>query len=251
MGANVEFLGLAVAIVIVGVLIGSIGIGGVLLVPILAYLGDVPVHVAIASCNFSYLFSGLVGAAIYARKGSISWRMGLWLGLGAMPAAYLGAVILSLLSTRILEAIIAFLIVFAGINAILRPSDSSLERAGLRPGALVAIGAVVGLGSTVSGTGGPLILVPLLTWLRFPVLVAIGLSQIIQVPIAVLATMGNLIHGQIDFMLGAVLAALLMLGAVGGAHLSHRVPSSLLKRVVAWVLIGVGAMILARLIWGF
>jgi uncharacterized membrane protein YfcA len=52
---------------LVGVLIGCIGIGGVLLVPSLVYIGGMDVHIAIASCMFSYLFSGAIGAFEFAR----------------------------------------------------------------------------------------------------------------------------------------------------------------------------------------
>ena len=77
--------------VFVGALIGGIGIGGVFLVPILTYIFDVEVHMAIAAAMFSYLFSGLIGTSIYARKRSINWNMALWLFAGAMPAAFMGA----------------------------------------------------------------------------------------------------------------------------------------------------------------
>ena len=250
MATALGVLGLALAVLCVGVLIGATGIGGVLLVPILAYLGNVPVHLAIASCNFSYLFTGLVGAALYARKGSISWGMCLWLSVGAMPGAYFGAFALAQLPAFALEAIIALLIVFSGINAIVRARGRAAPRATLAPAFLVGIGAVVGAGSAVSGTGGPLVLVPILVWLELPVLVVIGLGQIIMVPIALLATAGNLIHGRIDFVLGGILAAIMMVGAFAGADISHRVPADLLKRALAVILIGVGALILARLGFG-
>jgi uncharacterized membrane protein YfcA len=240
-------VGLAGAVLFVGVLIGATGIGGVLLVPTLTYLGDVPVHLAIASCNFSYLFTGLVGTALYARKGSISWGMGLWLAAGAMPGAYLGAFTLPYLSGGALLALIALLIVFSGINAVVRGEGRAAGRETLGARALVAIGAVVGIGSALSGTGGPLVLVPILLWLEMPAIVAIGLSQTVMVPIALFATAGNLVHGRVDFVLGGALAAIMMIGAFAGADISHRLPAGLLKRVVAFLLIGVGALMLIRL----
>ncbi|MEK7245859.1 MAG: sulfite exporter TauE/SafE family protein, partial [Pseudomonadota bacterium] len=183
----------------------------------------------------------------HARKGSISWGMCLWLSVGAMPGAYLGAFALAHLPAFALEAIIALLIVFSGINAIVRARGRAAPRATLAPALLVGIGAVVGAGSAVSGTGGPLVLVPILVWLELPVLVVIGLGQIIMVPIALLATAGNLVHGRIDFVLGGILAAILTVGAIGGADISHRLAADLLKRAVAVILIAVGALILVRL----
>ena len=90
-----EYVYLVPIILLVGILIGSIGIGGVLLVPALTLLAGIEIHVAIAACMLSYAFSGAVGAWIFAKHGSIRWETGLWLCLGAMPGAYTGAFVVS------------------------------------------------------------------------------------------------------------------------------------------------------------
>src|SRR5690606_17428119 len=56
-----------------GALIGCVGIGGVIIVPALVYLLDVPIHVAIAAAMFAFLLSGVVGTAVFARNRSIRW----------------------------------------------------------------------------------------------------------------------------------------------------------------------------------
>ena len=43
-------------------------------------------------------------------------------------------------------------------------------------------------------------------------LVAVGLSQAIQLPVAIAATVGNVIYGELDWLLAGVLAAALMVG---------------------------------------
>jgi len=45
---------------------------------------------------------------------------------------------------------------------------------------LTGVGFVVGVGSALTGTGGPTLLLPLLVWLRVPMLTAVGLAQAIQ-----------------------------------------------------------------------
>ncbi len=139
----VTFLPFAFLALLVGVFIGCVGIGGVLLVPGLVYLVGMEVQVAIATCMLSYLFSGAVGAVEYARRGSIQWSMALWLCVGAMPGAYLGAATVSVLSARWLEAIIAALVLFSGIYA-LRQRTPDVAR-GVVPGAagLGVVGARV------------------------------------------------------------------------------------------------------------
>lgn len=247
MSAVIGLLPLGVIVLLVGVFIGAIGIGGVLLVPTLTYLGGFGVHIAVASCNLSYLFTGLVGGVLYARKGSIRWPMAGSLVAGAMPGAYLGAATLSLLPGTAIELIIGALIIFAGVHALAKSAGDAPIRESLSNPQLAAIGFVTGFGSALTGTGGPLILVPIMVWLELPVLTAIGLSQVIQVPIALLATIGNLVHGKLDVWLGVGLAVVLMAGAAVGAHIAHRVSAQLLKRIVAVTLIGVGGLIVVRI----
>jgi uncharacterized membrane protein YfcA len=234
--------------IFVGVLIGGIGIGGVLLVPMLTYVFGLGVHEAIGAAMFSYLFSGIVGVTIYARRRSINWTMALWLFAGATPAAFAGAVLSSAIPARGLEFIIAILVLFAGVNALVTGGEDMLEGRKLGGPALIGIGAVTGIGSALSGTGGPLILVPLLIWLKVPVLTAVGLSQAVQLPIAALGTTGNVFYGSVDMVVGGILALALMAGASIGARLAHSVSRATLRHVVAWVLVVVGIFILARVL---
>lgn len=234
--------------VFVGVLIGGVGIGGVLLVPMLTYIFTIDVHVAITAAMFSYMFSGLVGSIIYARRGSINWPMALWLFAGATPAAFAGALASTVVPARSLEFLIAFLIVLAGINALRSPDEDACREGPQKPAQLIAIGAVTGFGSALTGTGGPLVLVPLLVWLKVPVLTAIGLSQAIQLPIAALATVSNSIYASVDMVIGGVIALALMIGAAIGARLAHTLSQATLRTVVAWVLVAVGLFIIGRIL---
>ncbi|MDH3379921.1 MAG: sulfite exporter TauE/SafE family protein [Gammaproteobacteria bacterium] len=233
--------------VLVGLLIGMMGVGGVLLVPSLAYLGGVPVHTAIVACMASYTISGIAGAMAYARRGSIRWDMALWVCGGAVPGAYLGAILAAALPAEALELIIAALIVFAGIDVLRDKESRSADPVQLSTVRLLAVGAITGIGSAMSGTGGPLLLVPLLLWMNVPILTAIGLSQVIQVPIALMATAGNVYHSEVNFVLAAGIAALMITGVIVGARVAHRLPTAVLKRTISLVLIVVGAAIVVRL----
>ena len=237
--------------VFVGIFIGGIGIGGVLLVPMLTFGFGLSVHEAIGAAMFSYIFSGLVGAALYARRRSIKWTMALWLFAGAIPAAFAGAVLSSVIPARGLEFIIAVLIIFAGANAIMTSSEERRDDQTLGGPALVGIGAVTGVGSALSGTGGPLVLVPILVWLKVPVLTAIGLSQAVLLPIAALATAGNFLYGSVNMTIGITLAVSLMAGAAIGARIAHAVSGVTLKNIVAWVLVAVGFFMAIRVARGW
>ena len=82
------------------------------------------------------------------------------------------------------------------------------------------IGLFVGLGSALTGTGGPVLLIPILLWLNFPLLAVVGLAQGIQIPIALSASTGNYIFSGIDFVLAGILSILLGIGVDVVIHLA-------------------------------
>ncbi len=193
----------------------------------------------------AYILSGLVASAVFARHKSIHWRMAIWLCIGATPAAFAGAWAVSVLNPRLLEACLGLLTFLSGVNSLKTPRIADTPHT-VPDKALLAVGAATGFLSSVSGTGGPLVLVPILISMSVPVLTAVGLSQAIQVPIAITATFGNVLYGKLDLVLGGVLAASLTVGSWYGAKLAHRVPRATLRDVVSAVLVVIGTFILAR-----
>jgi uncharacterized membrane protein YfcA len=238
--------GILTIALVAGTLIGCIGIGGVLLVPALVYLAHVPIHSAIAAAMFSYLFSGAAATWVFARKGAIDWASSGWLAAGAVPAAFAGAFAAAFVRPGLLELLIAAFVILAGVRA-LQPGGTMRTATSLSAAALAAVGAFVGFGSAMTGTGGPLLLVPLLVWLRVPILTTVGLSQAIQLPIAALATAANVMSGQLDLRLGAVLSVALLCGSLAGARLAHVVSTQFLTRLVAVLMLATGILIILRL----
>jgi len=237
---------LLIAVVfLVGALIGAVGIGGVLLVPALKYLGDIPLHTAIPACMMAYAATGIVGTIMFSRAGSISWPMIKQVCIGAIPGAFLGAVLLPWLSSAVLTLIIGLLVMSSGLNALRQSNEVSARQ--VSAVALILIGLITGIGSSLTGTGGPLILIPILIWRGVPVLTAIGLSQAIQIPISLMATLGNYLYGELDIALGLILAVTMVGGTLLGAYFTHKLPLPLIKKSVAALLICVGGMMLYSL----
>ena len=232
--------------VFVGGLIGCVGIGGVLLVPILTYIFNIDIHIAIAAAMFSYIFSGIVGTVVYAKKGSIKWPQTIWLIIGAAPAAFLGAKITLSIPGQYLEFLIALFVVAAGINAMRNQNSNEGNINITNPYALLAIGVVTGIGSALTGTGGPLLIVPIMIYLKVAAHTAIGFSQAIQLPIASLATIGNFLYGSVDLLVGSVVASGIIIGSMFGAKLAHLVTPIIMKRILALVLVTVGLIMICR-----
>ena len=232
----------------VGVLIGCVGIGGVLLVPFLTYILDFSIHLSIAAAMFGYIFIGVVGAILYARHGSIEWSKAIWMVLGAMPAAYFGSFLVSIIPESGLELIICILVLFAGLNALRRDTAVTDERKISNPVALLTIGSITGAGSALTGTGGPLIAVPILVSLKVSGHAAVGFSQAVQAPLATLATIGNFFYGAVNVSVGSTVAAGLVVGGYFGAKLALTLKPETMSTLVARVLVIVGLVLLGKLL---
>jgi uncharacterized protein len=239
-------LTLGVAGMIIGIAIGSTGIGGVLLVPFLIYALGMPAAIAVALALWAFLWSGLVAAGLYARHGSIAWGEAAWLSLAAIPGAYLGTHALGLIPPMVLEFLIAALIIAGAVNALRAPPSEAVLARPPSVTVLLLLGAVTGIGSALLGASGALILVPLLVALRQPVLPSIGLGQAIQVPIALVASLANWLAGRIDVAEGLMLAAALSLGIAVGTPLAHALPQRALGRLLAITMLGAAAAMVLR-----
>lgn len=240
---------LAAVAVAVGFFIGSVGVGGVLLIPALALLGGLEIHRASATALFTFLFTGLLGTWLFYRRGSMDWRMTAPVCAGSVVFSYVGAMLNSWIEPRPLALIIASIIVFAGLYVLLPARRESGFRGTRGPAAqalLACVGAAAGLGSGLSGAGGALFSVPMMIALGFVPLAAIGTSQVLQIVVALSGTLGNLQFGSLDFRTAAWVSAFSLAGVALGARAAHAVSVAVLRRMAAGLCIAVGLFMLAR-----
>src|SRR5882724_1422887 len=153
-------LNLAVPSIVIGFLIGFGGIGGVLLAPALSVIGGLPIQQAIRICMWVYVVSGVVGTAMFLRNNYIRGRMLLALTAGVCPSALAGAFALNWIGAPHLEILMAVVIFTSGLFTLNRLHFVGSGQASLNETGLVAIGLVTGFGSSLTGTGGALILIP-------------------------------------------------------------------------------------------
>jgi uncharacterized protein len=238
-----------VAALVVGILIGCVGIGGVLLTPALVYVGGLGFHLAAATSMWAFLFAGAAGTSIYSRRGSVDWRLTAWLGAGVVPTAFAGAWANAALPEGVLMALLATLMVVTGADALLRGQVVEQEVHRFGATALLAVGAFVGFGSALTGTGGAVLLVPILLLLRAPVLASVGAAQAVALPVVVFSTAGYVLYGSVDFVLGTAVGLVAALGVVVGARIAHAARAAVLRRVVATALLCAGLLIAAQTVW--
>lgn len=227
---------------LIGSLIGATGIGGLFLPPSIHVIAGVPIQTAVPASVATFALTGVAGTTIYLRKASIAWRELLPLAAGAGPAAFVGSLLLAQVPGASIQGAIAVLAVISGIAGACDIRWRTREA--YKPGALFLFvtGCLVGLLSALTGTGGPLVLLPILLLLGLPALQSVGLAQAIQIPIGLLATTGNVLLGSLDGSLIVPVAVAVVVGSIAGALSAHRLPTRLLKMSLGVVMAVAGAL---------
>ena len=237
---------------IAGLLIGAAGIGGVILVPLLVYFADIDIHTSIAASVAAFFVSGLVGTITYSKRGVIRWLDFVAVSIGALPGALLGAYVLPKIESYFLTLFIALVLMVSAVKQFTgtKSNNPSRPTQNIPKYQLALVGLVTGFLSVLSGTGGPLVLLPLLNLLSMPLITAIGLSQVIQLPIATFASIGNAVNSLIDWELVMVLSFGLAFGSLIGAKGSERFPIAHIKMLVSILLFLSGAYMVISLLFG-
>src|SRR5690554_6039336 len=101
---------------VTGALIGAVGVGGVLIAPLLVLLAGFDVHEAVAVASFSFIFTGVVGALSYSGRGNVNWRAATWVAVGVVPAALIGALVNSWVPGTVLTVLICILVGASGVR---------------------------------------------------------------------------------------------------------------------------------------
>jgi uncharacterized membrane protein YfcA len=239
-----SFVGLALTL-LAGALIGATGIGGVLVVPILVAVEGLDLSHAIAASAIAFAFPGLL-ALWRLRRHPVPQDGGPPLPfkpliLGALPGALLGAMWVHQAQPRLLLGILGCVALASGVRGfVLRAGSATQTPVTLSTLGACALGAGVGVGSGLTGTGGPVLLVPLLLVLRQPLPATIMAAQAIQLPIALSAGLAHWGVGAIDGTLALVLGLCLLLGFLWGQWAARRVAMRRLQDLVNLLLVCTG-----------
>lgn len=256
-------LGLALAGLFVGVVVGLTGMGGgALMTPVLVLFFGIQPLAAVSSDLVTSAFMKPVGSWVHLRIGTVDLRMAGLLMLGSVPSAFAGVFVLrafgdgEAVQNGVQRALGIALLVAAGSLAykayLAMRERAERHRTGrdaetptgapdvtLRPVATVLVGVVGGLvvGMTSVGSGS-LIIIALLA--LYPALSAnqlVGTDLVQAVPLVASAALGHYFFG--DFHLSV--AASLLVGAVPGCYLgarwSSRAPGGVIRRALALVLV--------------
>lgn len=251
-------IGLIVAGLFVGFVVGLTGVGGgSLMTPILLYFG-IPPTTAVGTDLLYAAFTKMGGVFVHHKKNTINWKITGWLSLGSVPAALLTLWILHSIKTDItaLNAIIKYslgwALLFTSVAVLFKKklmtfsqkhagdkfhSESKTQNV-LTVAIGVMLGATVTLTSIGAGALGTVTLFFLYPLLPTPKLVGTEIAH--AVPLTLVAGLGHATMGNLDLgLLGQLLIGSLP-GIVLGSLLSGKVPDLLLRNAIAVMLFFVG-----------
>ena len=232
---------------LVGLLVGCVGIGGIILIPAMTLLLSMSSHVAMGTALFSFIFSSLLGVALYIRRGRVDWKTAIPLCLGGVPFAYAGAVCKAYTAAPYLNLLLGCLMLVAG-GLVFRPVQGR-ERAFMREGTpwrarcLFLIGAGTSFICAMTGAGGPVLSIPIMLALGCPAVSTVGAGLVFSVVVAVSGSFGNIQHQAVDWFAGGWLTLVQMVGIAMGSALVDRLNAGMLRRLAAWLCLISGSYI--------
>ncbi|MEE4299596.1 MAG: sulfite exporter TauE/SafE family protein [Pseudomonadales bacterium] len=241
----------------VGFAIGVTGVGGGSLMTPLLLLFGFPLHVAIGTDLLYAAVTKAGGMAAHARQRSVDWHLVTLLALGSIPASVLTVWALHDLFgapdayAPLLTTALGAMLMLTALSILLRdrlqalaPAQSRVrarldEHAGLLTLLMgLLLGVCVTLSSVGAGAFGAAVLMALYPALRAVRIVGTDIAH--AVPLTLIAGLGHLALGNVDFtLLGALLVG--SLPAIWlGSRVAERLPDRVMRPILATLLAGLG-----------
>ncbi|NOY63736.1 MAG: sulfite exporter TauE/SafE family protein [Gammaproteobacteria bacterium] len=245
---------------IVGCLVGMTGVGGgSLMTPILIFVFHIPSAVAVGT---DLLFASITktgGIWAHARQKTVHWRIVILMLCGSVPTALLTVLLLSHIQIHepfmetLISAGLSIALVLTAVALLLRQKmhDFGLwviktlpHWRRLRDPITIVCGALLGVLVPITSIGAGALGAAMLMALypNLPAKKVVGTDLAHAVPLTAIAGLGHMQLGSVDFTLLAALLLGSFPGIYLGSRLSNSIPDSVLRPVLALILLTVGVM---------
>ncbi len=241
----------------VGLAVGITGVGGGSLMTPLLLLFGFPPNVAVGTDLLYAAVTKSGGVAAHQRKKTIRWQLTGLMALGSLPAAGITVYCLHHYFgdpeqyRHLLTASLGFMLILTSMvilfKAYLRPQQPNLSgiEVASSPRQLAmtfVMGAVLGVVVTLSSVGAGAIAAAALMVLhpRLSPISVIGTDLAHAVPLTLIAGIGHLWLGNVDFMLLGCLLVGSLPAIVLGTRLSAKIPPRVMQSTLATVLMIIG-----------
>jgi uncharacterized protein len=237
----------------VGMLVGLTGVGGgSLMTPLLILLFGIHPSTAVGTDLLYAAATKTGGSLVHGLARSVHWPAVIRLASGSIPASMVTLLILWQLDLNgeaargLINLVLCFALFLTATSLIFRRAimdryrrrmerldDSTTGRATVVVG--VALGVLVSISSVGAGAVGVTAL--LLLYPRLPMANIVGSDIAHAVPLTLVAGIGHWALGSVDWALMGVLLIGSLPGIVIGSYCAVRVPETVLRLVLATVLI--------------
>lgn len=241
--------------VVGGIGITAVGPGGVLVTIALFAMTDLsPAEVA-GTAIATHIGTGVAGSLVYRRSGQLqdarTRRLALVLSVTGLIGTPAGVWINAHVSSRQFGIMLAIFVTIIGLSIVVRERRSTASFGDDEAGpdnvaTQAAVGGAVAVASGMFGIGGPMISVPIMIVVGYPILAALAAAQVQSIVIAGTGTLSYLGQGAISWPLVIVTGAPQLIGVWLGWRIAHSVPARPLKYLLATILIVLGPVLLLK-----
>ncbi|MDB9694398.1 sulfite exporter TauE/SafE family protein [Acinetobacter nosocomialis] len=250
---------------LVGFCVGITGVGGgSLMTPILIGLFRIEPHIAIGTDLLYAAISKFCGSMVHAKKLNIVWPIVLWLAVGSIPASFGTAWVLEHYLSQsthykaVLSMVLGFMLTLTGVSIIFRTriekffnkfrnkENTQTENEQLavqnKRTYIVIMGIILGVFVTLSsvGAGAFGIMALVIMFPNLPMIRIIGSDVVHAVLLTLVAGLGHMSAGNVDFMLLMWLLVGSIPAIIIGTLISSRMPERLIRKILGITLFALG-----------
>jgi uncharacterized protein len=234
---------LAVAMLLVAFLYSSVGHAGASgYIAVMSLFSLAPAVIKPTALLLNLLVAS-IGAWQFWRAGHFSWRLFWPFALLSIPLAFFGGWLN--LPAHVFKILVGLVLWFSAARFIFFPSGDDVLHEPSRPVA-ISVGAGLGLLSGLTGTGGGIFLTPLLLMMRWAhTKTAAAVSALFILVNSASGLLGNFASTRhLPPLAFTVAAAVVGGGSTGSYFGSRRFPHTVIKRLLAIVLLIAGAKLI-------
>ncbi|MFI8145029.1 sulfite exporter TauE/SafE family protein [Acinetobacter nosocomialis] len=250
---------------LVGFCVGITGVGGgSLMTPILIGLFRIEPHIAIGTDLLYAAISKFCGSMVHAKKLNIVWPIVLWLAVGSIPASFGTAWVLEHYLSQsthykaVLTMVLGFMLTLTGVSIIFRSriekffskfrnkeiTHTENEQLAVQNKRtyIVIMGIILGVFVTLSsvGAGAFGIMALVIMFPNLPMIRIIGSDVVHAVLLTLVAGLGHMSAGNVDFMLLMWLLVGSIPAIIIGTLISSRMPERLIRKILGITLFALG-----------
>jgi uncharacterized protein len=229
---------------VIGGLIGISGISGFLLPLIYVGVLNIPLRDSLALSFISFLVGGTIGTYSYWKSGNINLKFAKLISIGSILGAWIGVQLNVLLPIDIVKVILYIVVLLSGISILFKKDANQQGEEESKTSEIlenrlivIIIGFLTAAICSLTGAGGPILVVPLLTCLGMNVRVAVGVGLFNSIIIALPSSFGYLMHSDFKsiVVLVATSAFAHCIGVLCGAKFSTKVNLKLLRKFISFI----------------